>query len=62
MKTKGKGSFKTHMAKFRFESSDPKVATVTKKGKVKGIKKGKSCYIYIYAQNGVYKQVKVTVK
>lgn len=62
LKMKGKGAFKTHIAKFRYESSNPAVATVTKKGKVKGIKKGKSCYIYIYAQNGIYKQVKVTVK
>lgn len=61
LKTKGKGAFKTHIAKFRYESSNPAVATVTKKGKVKGIKKG-SCYIYVYAQNGIYKQVKVTVK
>lgn len=62
LKTKGKGVCKTHIAKFRYESSDPEVATVTKKGKVKGIKKGKSCYIYIYSQNGIYKWVKVIVK
>lgn len=62
LKLKGKGAFKTHIAKFRYESSNPEVATVTKKGKVKGIRKGKSCYIYIYAQNGIYKRVKVTVK
>ena len=62
LKTKGKGVLKTHIAKFRYESSNPQVATVTKKGKVKGIRKGKSCYIYIYAQNGMYKRVKVTVK
>ncbi len=61
LKMKGKGSFKTHIAKFRYESSNPKVATVTNKGKVKGIQKGKSCHIFIYAQNGLYKQVKVTV-
>lgn len=61
LKTKGKGAFKTHIAKFRYESSNPKIATVSKKGKIKGIKKG-SCNIYIYAQNGIYKQVKVTVK
>ncbi|MBQ9062169.1 MAG: Ig-like domain-containing protein [Eubacterium sp.] len=44
-----------------FESSDPKIATVTKKGVIKGIKKGK-CYIYVYAQNGLSKKVKVTVR
>lgn len=44
-----------------FESSDPKIASVDKKGVVKGLKKG-TCYIYVYAQNGVYKKIKVTVK
>lgn len=39
IKLKGKGSFKSHIAKFRYESSDPKIATVTKKGKVKGIQR-----------------------
>ncbi len=45
----------------RYESSNTKVVTVTKKGKIKGKKKGK-CAIYCYAQNGLYKTVKVTVK
>ncbi|MBQ7065616.1 MAG: bacterial Ig-like domain-containing protein [Lachnospiraceae bacterium] len=50
-----------HIAKFRYESTNTKVATVTKKGVVKAKKKG-SAYIYVYAQNGVYKKVKITVK
>ena len=50
-----------HIAKFRYESSNTKVATVSKKGVVKAKKKG-TAYIYVYAQNGVYKKVKVTVK
>lgn len=49
------------LAAIRFESSNPKIATVSAKGVVKGIGKG-SCNIYIYAQNGVTKTVKVTVK
>ena len=44
-----------------FESSNKKVATVTKAGVVKAKKKG-TCYVYAYAQNGVCKAVKVTVK
>ena len=44
-----------------FESSNKKVATVDKKGVVKAKKKG-TCYVYAYAQNGVCKAVKVTVK
>lgn len=44
-----------------YESSNTAVATVNAKGKVKGVKKGK-CKIYVYAQNGVYKTVNITVK
>ena len=45
----------------RYESTNPKIATVSSSGKVKGIKKG-TCYIYVYAQNGVFKKIKITVK
>ena len=45
----------------KFESSNSKVASVTSKGVIKAKKKG-TCYIYVYAQNGVYKKIKVTVK
>ena len=48
----------THL---RYESGDTKIATVSSKGVVKGTGKGK-CIIYIYAQNGIAKEVKVTVK
>lgn len=44
-----------------YESSNTKIATVNSKGKIKAKKKGK-CTIYVYAQNGVYKTIKVTVK
>ncbi|MDE6851012.1 MAG: Ig-like domain-containing protein, partial [Lachnospiraceae bacterium] len=44
-----------------YESSNTKVATVTKKGKIKAKAKGK-CTVYVYAQNGKMKKVKVTVK
>ena len=46
--------------KVMYESSNTKIVTVTSRGKIKGIKKG-TCYIYAYAQNGVYKKIKVTV-
>ncbi len=59
-KLKTKKKVKTHIAKFRYESSNPAIATVSKKGKIKGVKKG-SCNIYIYTQNGIYKKVKVSV-
>ncbi len=44
-----------------YESSNTKVATVSKKGVIKAKAKG-SCTVYVYAQNGMYKAVKVTVK
>ena len=50
-----------HHRKISFETSDPKVAAVTKSGKIKAIRKGK-CVIYAYAQNGVMKAIRVTVK
>ena len=45
----------------RYESTNTKIATVSKAGVVKAKKKG-TCYIYAYAQNGVSKKIKVTVK
>ena len=47
--------------KVMFESDNVKIAAVTKQGKVTAKAKGK-CTIYIYAQNGLYKQVKIVVK
>ena len=47
--------------KTAFESDNQDVAVVSKKGIITAKKKGK-CSVYVYAQNGVYKQVKVTVK
>ena len=44
-----------------YETSNAKVATVSKKGVIKGVKKGK-CKIYAYAQNGVCAVITVTVK
>ncbi|MBD5089144.1 MAG: hypothetical protein HDT30_10115 [Clostridiales bacterium] len=51
----------SHTDKFRYASSNKKVATVSAKGKIKAIGKG-SCIIYIYAKNGYAKKIKVTVK
>lgn len=45
----------------KYESDNKKIATVDKNGVVKAKKKG-TCYIYVYAQNGVYKRIKITVK
>ena len=56
---KGKKA-KSHK-KLSYESSNTSIATVTSKGVIKAKKKG-TCYIYVYAQNGVYKKIKVTVK
>ena len=45
----------------RYESTAPNIAKVSTKGTVKGVSKG-TCYVYAYAQNGVYKKIKVKVK
>ena len=50
-----------HTAKFRYDTSNKKVATVSKYGKITAKGKG-TCYVYIYAVNGCAKKVKVTVK
>ena len=50
-----------HCAKFRYASSNKKVAKVSKKGKITAIGKGK-CTVYVYAVSGVSKKIKVTVK
>ena len=44
-----------------YESTKPSVAAVTKKGKIKAKSKG-TCKIFVYAQNGVAKVIRVTVK
>ena len=51
----------SHAPEFRYASSNTKVATVNKNGKITAVKKG-TCYIYVYAKNGYAKKVKVTVK
>ena len=60
IKAPKKQKVKKHRA-IRYESTNPAVATVSAKGVVKGKAKG-TCYVIAYAQNGVYKSVKVTVK
>lgn len=45
----------------KYESSNPKVATVSSSGKITAKKKG-ACIVYAYAQSGAYKKIKVTVK
>ena len=44
----------------RYETTNKKIATVSSKGVIKGVKKGKCC-VYAYAQNGVFAKIKVTV-
>ncbi len=45
----------------KYETSNAKIATVSSKGAIKGVKKG-TCNVYAYAQNGVCAVIKVTVK
>ena len=48
-------------AECRYHTSDAKVASVDKKGRVKAKKKGK-CVVYVIANNGVSAQLRVTVR
>ncbi len=50
-----------HVKQFRYAATNKKVATVSKKGKIKAVGKG-TCTIYVYARNGYAKKIKVTVK
>ena len=59
--TKPKKSKVRKHVRLRYESANTKIATVTSKGKVKGAKKGTTT-IYVYAQNGIFKAVRVHVK
>ena len=59
VKPSGK-KIKTHR-KLIYESSNTRVATVSKSGKIKAVSKG-SCVIYVYAQDGKCQKVKVKVK
>lgn len=45
----------------RYISTDKSIAWVTTTGKIKAKKKGK-CYVYVIAQNGVRKKIKVVVR
>ena len=47
--------------KLCYQSSNTKVATVTPDGLIRATGKG-TCTIWVYAQNGVYKALKITVK
>lgn len=52
---------KSHVAAYRYYSTDQSVASVSKNGIVRGKKKG-NCTVYIVAANGMKKGIKVTVK
>ena len=58
---KKKKKVKTHIAKFRYESLDESIATVSSSGKIKAVSKG-TTKIIVYTQNGLSKTIKVTVK
>jgi hypothetical protein len=57
---KGK-KLKEHTALIRYESSNKEIATVNSKGRITAKAKG-TCYVYAYAQNGVYKRIKVMME
>lgn len=60
LKKKGKKRLK-HEDKFRYQTSNKKIATVSRSGVIRGKKAGR-CKVYVIAENGVRKVIKVTVK
>lgn len=52
---------KSHVAVYRYYSTNKYIADVSKNGIVKGRNKG-ACTVYAVGANGVKKGVKVTVK
>ena len=60
IKAQKKLKVRTHR-KIQYEISDSSIITVNSKGVIKAKKKGTS-YIYAYAQNGVYRRIKVVVR
>ena len=61
LKAKQIGSKVKKHRKICYESTNPSVATVSSSGTVKAKGKG-TCYVYAYAQNGMYKKIKIKVK
>ena len=49
------------VAAVRYLSTNKKIATVNRRGRIKGVSKG-TCHVYAYAHNGVLKKIKVTVR
>lgn len=56
-----KGKKYRNFLKIRYESANPAVARVNRNGRIKAVGKGK-CYVYAYAQDGIFARVKVIVK
>ena len=59
-KQKTEKKYKKHRA-LKYESTNTDIATVSSSGVKKGVKRGK-CEVYVYAQSGLCKKIKVTVK
>lgn len=55
------GKLVSHVAQFRYNTTNSKVATVTESGKIKAVGKGK-CSVYVYANNGMTRRIQITVK
>ena len=60
MKVSSKKKLLNHR-KISYESTKKKIATVSKKGVIRGKKKG-TCTVYVVSANGVKRGIKVTVK
>lgn len=60
-KQDSKKALLSHVALFRYYTDNSTIAAVDKNGKITAKRKG-NCNIYVVANNGIYKAIKVTVK
>ena len=58
--TKKKELSNAHGAKFRYRSTNSKIAKVDKEGKITGVKEG-NCKVFVYTRNGLSRKIEVTV-
>ncbi len=58
--TKKKELSDAHAAKFRYRSTNSKIAKVDKNGRITGVKEGK-CKVFVYTRNGLARKITVTV-
>jgi uncharacterized protein YjdB len=58
--TKKKELSDAHASKFRYRSTNSKIAKVDKNGRITGVNEGK-CKVFVYTRNSLSRKIAVTV-